>query len=313
MVALVAVVVGLRLALRGWVGRVVDNHSICARCGFDLDGLDASARCPECGSESGRMCGNVRRSWGQIRRGVSLALIGTAVFAFFVLLGTSPGGMRSASPLWLARLEARWSQSREAIFEVARRVRLHNLSVADVRAIVAEALGSRHLNRVGTRAAWGDVVDAALATGMLNEELRQLCLDDAVAVSWNGTSERFRAMDDNGMLFVFEPAVGPQSWIGYDAEILSAEMDGRPLMIAEKKTKVYYRHVGNTAPGDTFVGVTLPKLCAGKTLIVQWKIRILDTTIDEPVGRDWTHTETIEVPSEGDGFFDGLRVRGDDE
>src|SRR5437763_4912226 len=44
-------VAGAAMLVYALRGRAIDNHPICRKCGFDLFGLDASTRCPECGAE----------------------------------------------------------------------------------------------------------------------------------------------------------------------------------------------------------------------------------------------------------------------
>src|SRR5436190_7656503 len=48
---LLLLVIGIVFLAVGWRGRTIDNHPICRKCGFDLFGLDAAVRCPECGTE----------------------------------------------------------------------------------------------------------------------------------------------------------------------------------------------------------------------------------------------------------------------
>ena len=51
-VALLALAIGLTLALIGWRGRRVDDHPVCRKCRFDLAGVyPANETCPECGRD----------------------------------------------------------------------------------------------------------------------------------------------------------------------------------------------------------------------------------------------------------------------
>jgi hypothetical protein len=51
-ISILALLVGLALLALGLRGRVIDNHPLCRKCGFDLTGRSPdSTRCPECGAE----------------------------------------------------------------------------------------------------------------------------------------------------------------------------------------------------------------------------------------------------------------------
>src|SRR4029434_331876 len=42
---------GLALLIRGWRARVVDDHPLCRRCGYDLVASEQAVHCPECGRD----------------------------------------------------------------------------------------------------------------------------------------------------------------------------------------------------------------------------------------------------------------------
>jgi hypothetical protein len=181
--------------------------------------------------------------------------------------------------------------------------------------VVDEALRWRYSGSVSQRAAWGDVVDAYLASNPTDQARIQRCLEESVAVHWSGTSELFKDATgkslESGMLFVFEPAVGPRSLIDYDASIEFAALDGVPVPIGEKQSDVFYAHVRNTAALDTFISLDLAGPIAGKSLAVRWRIRIVDLSTTQPIASDWVHTETIPIPSDGNGFIFGRRNRAE--
>src|SRR5438874_10171826 len=79
-----AAVVGVIVILLGLRGVRVDDHPLCARCGFDLHGLGSGAGCPECGAGVGTpgrrgrapvRIGNRRRVKGAIGAGAVILLL----------------------------------------------------------------------------------------------------------------------------------------------------------------------------------------------------------------------------------------------
>ena len=65
---LLMLLAGAVLLVIGLRGRRVGDHPVCRRCGFDLFGNPAAARCPECGADLG-VSGAVRTGHLRRRRG----------------------------------------------------------------------------------------------------------------------------------------------------------------------------------------------------------------------------------------------------
>lgn len=74
-ILLLLYLIGLRWLVLGLRGRAIDDHPLCARCGYDLSRLPI-AQCPECGSALIR-AGAIRV--GHRQRRVGLAAVGGLV------------------------------------------------------------------------------------------------------------------------------------------------------------------------------------------------------------------------------------------
>jgi hypothetical protein len=172
-----------------------------------------------------------------------------------------------------------------------------------------EALASRHEKGAhGThRVAWGHFLDRAHAQGALSDEQRERYFREAVVVHWSGSTVETQR-DPAGMLFVFAPAVGPMSKFDFEADIEHAEVDGTTAPVVHREERVYYHHVPNAAPRDTFVSIALPSASAGSVLRVRWRVRIFSVDTDEPLAADWV--QEAEIPLSDKPYFFGGRSRG---
>lgn len=302
--------IGVQQVRRGVRGVAIDDHPCCGRCGYDLIHAAASAHCPECGgpADAPRRIGNRVRQPRRIGIGAGLVLVSGLVLTAAIHRAATRGSMRSVEPLWTLRVEAR-NGSLSAIDEIGRRVRAGVLSAMDLAVVIDEALALRHSDWVGMRVAWGDVVDAGLATGVLDEARTRRCFAEAVGVVWDGgfdsVRERSGRSDGGGLFFVFGPAVGSRSTVTFDADIESVLLDGVQLSAGPRKSGMRYAHVRNSAPGDTDIGVELPGRAAGKSLVVRWRVKIKDAVTGAPLADDWVHEEAIAIPLKGDDLFFG--------
>lgn len=200
-----------------------------------------------------------------------------------------------------------------AIDQIASQVRGGSLPDADLTAAIDEALTARPSDGFSVRVAWGDVVDAALASGKLDEARKKRCAAEAVSVCWQGNSERLKdaggASISPGITFMFQASVGPASTISFQADIDSAQIDGSPLQVNPKETAEPMARARNPAVLDTNITVELPSKVAGKTLVVHWRVKIKDAKSGAALAEDWDHTEKVEIPATGKGSFRGRSAR----
>ncbi len=205
------------------------------------------------------------------------------------------------------------SGTTSAIDQIAARIRDGSLSEADFSAAIDEALTARPSDSLGLRVGWGDVVDAALASGKLDDARKKRCTAEAVNVTWQGNSEKLRDAGGASMApnitFIFQASVGPSSTISYEAEIDSAQIDGSPLKVLPKEIAEPFARVRNPAAPNTNVAIELPTSVAGKTLVVHWRVKIKDAKSGAALIEDWDHTETIAIPATGRGSFKGQSAR----
>ncbi len=200
-----------------------------------------------------------------------------------------------------------------AIDQIAARVRDGSLSDTDFTTAVDEALTARASDSLGLRVSWGDVLDAALASGKLDAARRKRCAADAVSVAWQGNSERLKdaggASITPSITLMFQASVGPSSTISFDADIDSAQVDGTALKVNPKEKAEPFARVRNPAVLDTNITIELPSQVAGKTLAVHWRVKIKDAKTGAALAEDWDHTENIVIPATGKGSFKGRSAR----
>lgn len=195
-------------------------------------------------------------------------------------------------------------------FRIAGEIRAGALPPGTIRRRADEALDQRLTDWCHLRAAWGDVVDAALESGALDPERRARAYAEAVVPHWNTATEGYFEGEEHRLLcVVFGPCVGPGSRIAYEATITDASMDGACLQIDEPFGLGYIHHVANPAGGDTMQFITLPESIRGRTLSFTWRVRIFDQQTREPLAEDWVHTETVRFPDRPAWVW-GLRARG---
>lgn len=200
-----------------------------------------------------------------------------------------------------------------AIDQIAGRIREGTLPETDFTAAIDAALAARLSDTLGLRVGWGDVVDAALASGKLDDARKKRCTAEAVCVSWQGNSERLKdpsgASLNPSITFIFQASVGPSSTVAYQADIDSAQVDGSALQVLPKEIAEPFARVRNPAAPNTNIPVELPGQIAGKTLVVHWRVKIKDAKSGAALAEDWDHTETIAIPATGKGSFKGQSAR----
>jgi hypothetical protein len=75
---------GLLMFARGWRGKLLDDHPLCRRCGFDLFGRPAGSNaCSKCGADlagpQAIVVGHRRRYHGLILLGGAIAILSVAI------------------------------------------------------------------------------------------------------------------------------------------------------------------------------------------------------------------------------------------
>ncbi|MBL8990546.1 MAG: hypothetical protein JNJ48_03090, partial [Phycisphaerae bacterium] len=169
----VLAIVGMLLLARGLIGRRINDHPVCAACGFDLIGVydpkaDGRPPCPECGRSLGAPTA-VRRGV-RVRRpawivagalllastlGLQLAVVGVTV---------AGGNFRAAFPTWALILELSaggFADRNAALLQLDARLKAGTLDRAEVDRIVAVALEAVADERTVWNPAWGAFMVAA--------------------------------------------------------------------------------------------------------------------------------------------------------
>jgi hypothetical protein len=169
---LVLFFVGGGLFLSGWLGRAIDDHPICRKCGFDLVGRPAeSMRCSECGTDLSSprsiRIGHQRRRPLLLSMGMLLLLI-DALLLVQIVASANHWDWNRYKPVWLLRSELRGSDPQSqgaALKELARRVNAGELSAAQATAIADWSLA--HLGQ-GVWQPSAAFIEAANSTKLLD-------------------------------------------------------------------------------------------------------------------------------------------------
>jgi hypothetical protein len=106
--SLCVALVGAWLVVSGWRGRPIDGVVECARCRFELKGIDRQGSCPECGQAlSGPTATRVRamRLPSRIAAGTIVFLLGAFPIAMFGGVSAARINLIQFAPVWWLRTE----------------------------------------------------------------------------------------------------------------------------------------------------------------------------------------------------------------
>ncbi|HEY7115310.1 MAG TPA: zinc ribbon domain-containing protein [Tepidisphaeraceae bacterium] len=174
---LLAFVAGAVLLRFGMRGRVLDDHPVCRRCGYDLHGLsDDQAVCPECGGDL-RASGAVRS--GQRRRRPGLVACGVLLtagaLAGFAVLGRNALhvlGEDANKPLWWLMRDFRSSgpaRRNVILTELRKRMERGQLPSFSAREAVDRVLALQADHSIRWVRAWGNFIETARDKGFVDD------------------------------------------------------------------------------------------------------------------------------------------------
>ena len=189
--ATICAAVGATVLRQGLRGRPVDDHPVCAKCAFDLQGVyPAAAVCPECGAALGD--GAVR--WGNrprrprvIALGITLLLVAGVFGGVLLVSGVGGAKWRAVAPVWYLRLELPTGSGDAAMKELVARQAANKLSAAEVSSIADAALVKQGSPAPWTLT-WGDFIEAASAANQLSPEQLALYVRQAATLKFTGRS-----------------------------------------------------------------------------------------------------------------------------
>ncbi len=181
---------GLVLIIRGWLGRVVNDHPYCRACGFDLVGSPSDRQqCPECGHNllnhrAVRQGMRVKRR-GLLLAGLMVLLIPLLPLGMSVVSQVTQVNLQQYKPIWLLRTEAMHSSAavgKAALVEITRRISQSSITtLSQVNGLIDETLRRQTDMNQPWEPAWGEVVEVTHGMGMLDQArweqyLRQVVL-----------------------------------------------------------------------------------------------------------------------------------------
>jgi hypothetical protein len=178
-VLILAVIAGLVLLLVGLRGRVIDDHPLCRRCGFDLTGKPQdSDRCAECGTDvttpQAVRIGHRQRRSRPLWAGVALLVPACLVLVVSAVAVIGQVDLMPWKPAWLLQWDAEGGDSRtsdRAYAELTRRLKAGSLSKDRIQSLVADAMRRQVDPALAWSNARGDFVADAYVAGQITNEL----------------------------------------------------------------------------------------------------------------------------------------------
>lgn len=255
---LLCLVLGVWLLVRGLRGRRLDEHPVCRKCRFDLDGVfPGKDVCPECGSglKTGRAVriGNRRRRRGAVGFGSVLLLLGLAGIGAGSNWGARVQWIR-LKPTWLLLIDARGADApaaSTALKELTRRVSAGSFSEHRIATLAEEGLALQANQDAPWTPGWGDLVEAAHGAGEVAEEDWAAYLRRCVTVSF-AARPRQHVGGDLYYEFVVAPARA-----GEDSDFLA--------VLEETEVRIGDVRLDSEAFGRNFFSARAPSSSFGRS------------------------------------------------
>lgn len=291
---------GLWLTIVGLRGRRVNDHFHCRGCGFDLVGLAAATRCPECGRVLGRgmVCtGKRQRRVPFVAGGGAMALLGCAVLLGARYAAVTGANVQSFLPTdWLLpRAEsADWRTARGALQELSIRLMSDELDAEQIDGLVESGLVFQADPSNVWVAEWGTFMEAARAKGFVDDADFMAYARTAIEaeprvhnnttprrmIAFAVTVENVRGARDSGL--IIRPLVE------------SARIDGEPIAIEDSGT-ISFSLSGVSV--RTPVGYAIERPPGAYQVEVVVRIEVREVPSGEPL-LSWTETASgqVEIP-----------------
>ncbi|HEX8915236.1 MAG TPA: hypothetical protein VF796_22985 [Humisphaera sp.] len=221
-------------------GRVVDDHLLCARCGFDLTGKPpASRRCSECGATLG-VRRSIRRGNREPRRRLLLAgAVPAAACGCWLLAAVAAAVLGTRwerhAPLWWLDREARCAGAEDLdppTLELADRVRDRRLDDGDLRHLLDDTLALQADPGRPWRISRGVVFEAARAAGRVDVARWERYVDNAVV--WRAEVPATVGPVDPvpfRLTVVGRGGIRPAAELDLMAVTVHATVDGAPIQV----------------------------------------------------------------------------------
>jgi hypothetical protein len=186
----VVLAIGVWLLVTGLRGRIVNDHPVCRKCGFDLVGVyPRGLRCPECGGELDegkvRIGQRVRRR-ARIAGGVlgvaATLLVGASMIASMTSAVNWNAYMPTGVLVWRLRTSTPTGEH-GAIVEISKRFNDDELSSSQIRKIVEAGLSVQADQTRPWDTALGDLIEVMDLKGYLEPDQRSLYWHQAIESS----------------------------------------------------------------------------------------------------------------------------------
>lgn len=252
------IVVGVVLILTGWRGKRLNDHPICRSCGFDLLGvLPDGITCPECGAGLKRpnacRIGERRKRWVAIWVGIAAVLLPAAMIGtvgFGILTGKDFNEYKPTGLLIWEGKHLGAAVGGKAAAELERRSSKRGADKELIATIAAAALDIQGDPRRPWDEKWGDIIENALLTKILDDQDKQRYYDQAVVLAFEA---RPRVPAGGGLpvaAILKESRVGSGSMLWMQVRLAEATLDGRAI----EPTKLTGVQFFGASPGARMIG-----------------------------------------------------------
>lgn len=184
--------VGLLLFLHGVIGRRIDDHPHCRKCGFDLFGRWPDIKnCPECGRElSGKEAvrnGTRRRNGWVIATGLLFVLLAAPLLSMRFTGNLTYSQIYHLAPFWFVRMEAEshdFLRSNDALREIELRIKRGEADDDQIRSIIPVLLKHQsNQDRIWMNQ-MGDMIETAHEQKLVTDAQWQQYINQAMRIEF---------------------------------------------------------------------------------------------------------------------------------
>lgn len=272
-----ALIVGLALLALGLRGRRIDDHALCRKCNFDLTGLSASGRCPECGSDlstpHSTRTGNRRRRRAALIPGLLLTLAALGLGGALGWAKASAFNWNTIKPEWWLASDAHnaaTSISDAALAEFASRLSAGKLSAPRATSLANEAL-SRHADPDSAWSqGWAEYLELASFKNLLSDSQLAAYVRAIPILTMSGRPNAVQGQRWFLQLHVRANRVAVQTRFILARRLLAFSIDG----VAQKDTPPGTSLTALSGSGSSGIALPISATPGPHTITARWSLTV---------------------------------------